>query len=225
MPSPARIQALLLDLDGTVADTHDLIHQCLDETARAHLGVGFPRALWARHVGIPLADLFSLVRPADAHSAPTVDVLVDSYRQRQERDEHRLRAFPGIASVLAVLRRRGVRLAIVTTKLHAVAQRHVAAIGLATGFDALVGFDDCLRAKPDAEPFRKALQALAVPPTAAAAVGDSPVDIHGARAAGATTIAALWGTADRGAVLAAHPDHVLDTPEQLLHLFTPEDGA
>lgn len=210
-----QIRGLLFDLDGTVADTHELIYQCLDAAARQHLGVAFPRSLWEEHVGIPLADLFALVSNGEA---VPVERLVQSYRMLQEGREHRLQAFPGMASLLAMLRDRQVRLAIVTTKLRAVASRHLAAIGLAQCFDAIVGFDDCVRAKPDAEPFRLALRALGVEPSAAAAVGDSPVDIHGARAAGILAVGALWGTVSRAALLAAKPDHTISSPSELLAL-------
>jgi HAD superfamily hydrolase (TIGR01509 family) len=217
-----RIRALLFDLDGTVADTHELIYQCLDETARDRVGVDFPRQLWEQHVGRPLAELFSLVSTSMRESAPPVESLIQSYRVRQQGYEHRLRAFPGMASVLAALRTREVRLAIVTTKMRNVAQRHLRAIGLADYFEAIVGFDDCQRAKPDGEPFLLALEALNIEPAAAAGVGDSPVDVHGAHAAGITAIAALWGTVSRAALLAAQPDHTVADPCDLLRLL---DGS
>ncbi len=31
-------KTLLLDLDGTVVDTHELIYQCYDQTMREHCG-------------------------------------------------------------------------------------------------------------------------------------------------------------------------------------------
>jgi HAD superfamily hydrolase (TIGR01509 family) len=212
------IRALLLDLDGTVADTHEIIYQCLNETAQEHLAADFPRGLWEQHVGTPLADLFALVRSPTASAFPSIEELISSYRSRQARHEDRLRAFPGMTSVLAELRARDVRLAIVTTKLQAIARRHLAAIGLLECFDAIVGFDDCVRAKPDAEPFHLALRALDVAPLAAAGVGDSPVDIHGARAAGVLAVGALWGTVSRSALLAAQPDHIANAPVDLLQL-------
>ena len=35
-----RFRAVLWDLDGTIADTHHLIHHCLDYTLNAHIGRG-----------------------------------------------------------------------------------------------------------------------------------------------------------------------------------------
>lgn len=218
MSAEGRIRAVLLDLDGTVADSHELIYCCLDETARELMGVEFPRRLWETHVGVPLADFFAMIGAGRA-AAPSVDALIDDYRARQQRYEDRLRPFPDIEPVLVGLRQRDVRLAIVTTKLRAVARRHLGAIGLAHYFDAVVGFDDCVRAKPDAEPFRCALQALEVDAAAAIGIGDSPVDVHGARAAGLTAIGALWGTVDRVALLAARPHHAIETPGELLGLL------
>ncbi|MBI3782345.1 MAG: HAD-IA family hydrolase [Deltaproteobacteria bacterium] len=216
MPAAA-IEALLLDLDGTVADTHGLIYGCLDQTAREILGVPFPRRVWEEHVGTPLADLFSLV--CTEPQASTIETLIQRYRAMQLELEHTIHAFPGVDKALVALRQRGLRLAIVTTKMHDVARRHIDAIGLADCFDAVVGFDDCKRPKPDPEPFLLAAEALGVEPAAAAGVGDSPVDVQGARAAGILSVAAMWGSVSRAAVLAAKPDHVINDPSDLLRLL------
>jgi phosphoglycolate phosphatase-like HAD superfamily hydrolase len=47
-------------------------------------------------------------------------------------------------------------------------------------------------------------------------VGDSEHDIHGARAAGMTTIGAYWGALSRNKLLAAKPDFVAERPEDSL---------
>ena len=217
MPFATEARALLFDLDGTVADTHELIFGCLDQTARQILGVPFPRWLWQDHVGAPLADLFSLV--CSTPQSQIIEELVHCYRQMQLSLEHTIRPFPGVGQTLDDLRQRGMRLAVVTTKMRDVAIRHLDAIGFARHFDAIVGFDDCIRPKPDAEPFLRAAQALGVAPAAAAGVGDSPVDVQGARAAGMVSIAAMWGTVSRDAVLATRPDHVVTRPSELLDLL------
>ena len=46
-----------------------------------------------------------------------------------------------------------------------------------------------------------------------------PADIGGARNAGAKSGAALWGSKAVDALIAARPDVVLDSPDELLALF------
>ncbi len=209
------MRAVLLDFDGTVVDSLELIYECLDATAREHLGTTFPRALWEEHVGRPLADTFALLGP-EAHGRS--EELIQSYRRRQEGCDDRICAFPGIVETLDELRRRGVRLAIVTTKMQQVARRHLASAGLTDHFEAVIGFDDCGAPKPHPEPFQTAMRVLGVSPTQCLGVGDTVLDIQAARAAGTVTAAALWSGVATAQLLAAAPDHVLRHPTELLPL-------
>ena len=218
MPLRPRVAAVLFDFDGTVADTHGLTHRCLDETAMQHLGVPFPLPLLEQHVGRPLADLFALLRDGRAQAATPIEVLVATYRAKQIDYEAQVAAYPGVAEALQALRERSVRLAIVTTKLRSVARRQLQRTGLAECFEVIVGFDDCAQSKPDPEPFQRALHLLGVTASAAVAVGDSPGDIHAARAAGVTAVAALWGCLNRAALLTTKPDRTLSHPAELREL-------
>jgi HAD superfamily hydrolase (TIGR01549 family) len=93
----------------------------------------------------------------------------------------------GADKALAVLRRRGFRLAIVSNvtheppqAIHAVLATH----GLDKRFDTVVLSTDVGRAKPRREPFRRALDSLGVAPGRTVHIGDSAVDFQGARGAG-----------------------------------------
>jgi len=215
-------RAVLLDFDGTVVDSLELIYQCLDATAQEHLGSPFPRILWEAHIGRPLAETFALLGPA-AHARS--EHLIQAYRRRQESCHDRICAFPGIVETLDALRRRGVRLAIVTTKMKAVARRHLAVVGLQHHFEAVIGFDDCAAPKPHPEPFETAMRALGVAPEDCLGVGDTALDIRAARAAGLVTAAALWSGVAIDQVLAAAPDHVLRHPGELLPLVGRDANA
>lgn len=209
---------LLLDFDGTVIDSVELIFECLDETARAQLGVPFPRTLWEEHIGKPLADTFALL--GEHASQRSAELIVD-YRRRQVACSDRVTAFPGMADALTELRRSGVRLAIVTTKLHRIAKEQLLLVGLADHFEVLIGVDDCERPKPDPQPFQLAMAALGVRPEECVAIGDTEHDIHGGRAAGALTAGALWSGVATDGLRAARPDLVLHHPQELLGLVRP----
>ena len=51
-------------------------------------------------------------------------------------------------------------------------------------------------------------------------IGDTAGDIKEGREAGATTIAATWGFHSKEKLEQASPDHIVDSPEQLLKLFS-----
>lgn len=208
-------RALLLDFDGTVIDSVEMIYRCLDETAQEELGTPFPRDLWEEHIGLPLIETFALLGPVAEQRA---EVLIAGYRRRQEQCIDQVQPFPGIPEALGEIDRSGVRLAIVTTKLRRIAVRQLERVGLRERFQVVIGFDDCRAAKPDPEPFQLAMRALQVEPGRCAGAGDTAHDIHGARAAGCLAAAALWSGVAVDGLLGARPDRSLRHPQELVEL-------
>jgi HAD superfamily hydrolase (TIGR01549 family) len=99
-------------------------------------------------------------------------------------------AYPHASEVLSGLRRRDVRLALVTNGASDLQRRKLALAGLDGYFDVVVASCDIGIGKPDPAIFVAALDALGVDPGDAVMVGnDRERDIEGAEAAG---IRALW---------------------------------
>jgi pyrophosphatase PpaX len=205
MPLPRRL-ALLFDLDGTLADSIELLLSSFRH-AFAQCGITPPAdAQWIAGIGTPLAaQMRSHVTDEDA-----VARLLAAYRAHQWAHQDRLlREFPAARDTLELLKARGHPTALVTSKSNELARRSLARLGMSGLMDVVVGFDSCERHKPDPEPVRLALRALARPPADAVFIGDSPHDIAAGNAAGVTTIAALWGPFSRSAIDDARPAHVL----------------
>jgi putative hydrolase of the HAD superfamily len=103
-----------------------------------------------------------------------------------------VRAVPGAAEALAAARRRGLVTALVCDTGFTpgrVVRRLLAEVGLAGGLDALAFSDEVGAPKPDPRIFRRALDALGVPPRDALHVGDlRRTDVAGARALGMRTV-------------------------------------
>lgn len=212
---------MLLDLDGTVVDTHELMFRCFSHSLQAHLKCEANRELWDEHSGLPLDRPFQAVceRLGEDRNRPTIADLIQTYRSHMiEIHDREMRSFPGLTETLCALRQRGIRLGIVTTKHRKTALRHLDFLGLTRLFEVIVAGDECTRLKPDPQPFLMALEAMSLSPDRVVGVGDSSHDVHGARAAGLLAAAACWGTTNRTALLGACPDRVLEQPEDLLLL-------
>lgn len=61
-------------------------------------------------------------------------------------------------------------------------------------------------------------------PEQAAYVGDAVVDIQAAQAAGMAAVAVSWGAARRDDLVAASPDHLVDTVAELQELLLTSAG-
>jgi pyrophosphatase PpaX len=207
-------RGVLFDLDGTLADTVELILCSYRHTMQTHLGAAPPDARWLSTMGTPLrAQLLEFAR-----DAAEAEAMLETYTvfQRGVHDEM-VRPFPGAGSVLAELRSRGVRLGVVTSKRNAVARRTMEVCGLWDAIDVVVGADDVARGKPDPEPVHRALGALRLArPEEVLFVGDSPFDLRAGRTAGTRTAAVGWGACARSVLEAERPDYFFEKLDDLL---------
>ena len=189
------IAAVLFDLDETLLDrTHSLVAFLADQHAHfADLLGDAPFEAWRdRFLALDARGHVhkSVVYPAIlaefGGDLDAVGVLLTDYQGNCCRHA---RGFPGMVETLAVLRGRGLKLAIVTNGETAFQTRHIDALGLDALVDAvLISETEGLR-KPEAALFRRAAERLRVRPENCLFVGDNPVaDILGAHAAGMKTV-------------------------------------
>ena len=149
--------------------------------------------------------------------------LVDSYaaeplrRRRRWRDVYtmipRLLPYEGIPLLLSEISRSGFVTGVVTSAPKSYAERVIGHWGWS--LDTIVGYHDTRAHKPNPEPIIKALSLLHLRGDEAVYVGDDPKDVLAARAAGVGSIAALWGSLDRAALVASKPDYVTSTVQDL----------
>lgn len=127
--------------------------------------------------------------------------------------------FPGCEAALDELVRRGVRIAICTNKLEALARRFVTAIGWESRFSVIIGGDTVGVSKPDPKPLFETIARAGG--GRAAFVGDSITDTTTARAANIPCVALTFGFHDRppeqlGAdLLIDHFDQLIPALERL----------
>jgi pyrophosphatase PpaX len=205
MPRPL---AVLLDLDGTLVDTLDLLMGAARHAFRERRDRAPTDAEWRAGIGTPLARQLAPYARDDAELA----ALVAGYRSWQHEHHDRLtQLYPGVRETIELLHGRGHPLAVVTSKSNAIANRTLGHVALDARMAIVVGTDSSTRHKPDPEPVRVALAHLGSAPHEARFVGDSPHDVQAGRAAGVTTVAASWGFFSRAALEAAGPDHYVAT--------------
>jgi pyrophosphatase PpaX len=201
-------KAVLFDLDGTLADTIELILSSFRHTMRTHLGEVPPDERFLEIIGIPLpTQLRGFAR--DEGEAELMRLTYVAY-QREVHDEM-VAPFPNAALVLSDLRRSGTRLAVVTSNDTRVARRTLEVCGLWGSVDAVVCADEVAEPKPHPESVHKALELLGLGGRVEETlfVGDSPFDLRAGRAAGTHTAAAVWGAFSRDALAVEKPNFYL----------------
>jgi len=180
-----RLKAILFDLDGTLvdsaADLRDALNALLAEEGLAPLDLQAVKDM----VGDGVARLVERGLTARGAGLDRLPARVARFMELYEPNAARLtRPYPQVAETLESIRKRGLRLAVVTNKPHAATMRILEALDLAGFFDAVVGGDTLSRRKPDPAPLRHAMRALDAAPAATLMVGDNHHDVAAARAAG-----------------------------------------
>jgi pyrophosphatase PpaX len=216
--TPARAwKGVFFDLDGTLADTVELILMSYRHTMRTHLGETLPDARWLATMGTPLREQLTEFARDPAEAA----AMMATYTQYQRGvHDQMVKPFPGAGEVLAELRRRGSKLAVVTSKRADVARRTLEVCGLTHAIDLVVAAEDVRRGKPDPESVMLALTRLGLESDAPDVlfVGDAPFDLRAGRAAGTRTAAVPWGAFGRSVLAAEAPDYMLEKLSDVLEL-------
>lgn len=208
-------RVVLFDLDGTLIDSVPLILSSMKHAFEGHPNAP-PEREWVALIGTPLD---AMIRRWAGDEAD-VERVKERYKEHQwANHDAMVQAFPGVPALLDSLSARGVRMAVVTSKLEPSARRSLDFLGLSRHFELVVGLEATEKHKPDPAPVRYAVERLGARPDEAAFVGDSPHDVLAGNAAGVATVAALWGPFGREELARARPRAWAERPEDVLWIL------
>lgn len=200
----AAVRGLLFDLDGTIIDTIELILASARHASERVLGKALPDEVLRHNIGVPLRAQMGEYAPGD------VEALLAAYREHNDRvHDDLIDEYPGTEEALAQLASMGYPMGVVTSKSRPVAERGVRHFDLGRYFEFVVGFEDTEAHKPGPDPVLEGARRLGMSARNCMYVGDSPHDIESGKAAGAVTVAALWGPFPER-VLEPRPDFAIE---------------
>lgn len=196
------LDAVLFDNDGTLVDTHDLLLESFRHATRTVLGTVLPDDQLMAKVGQPLStQMWDFTSDPETH-----DELLRVYRERNERlHDDAISLFPGTVEALERMADAGLRLGVVTSKMHPLCAHGLDVLGIAPYFEVLIGANDCDKHKPDPAPVVLACENMGIKPDRVAYVGDSPFDMQAGNGAGCVTAAVLWGMFSEERLRAENP--------------------
>jgi phosphoglycolate phosphatase len=210
------IEAVLFDLDGTLADTApDLartVNLMLESRGLAPVALEKVRPYVSQGARGMIMSAFSI--GADHPDFPAMRTqFLDIYAGNLCVDS---RLFPGMESLLAHLERESIAWGVVTNKLERLARPVIEGLGLGKRAAIVVGGDTCARAKPFPDPLVFAASSMGIAPHNVLYVGDDERDVQAARAAGMPVVVAGYGYLGNGAPPALWgADAILASPADL----------
>lgn len=210
-------QAVLFDLDGTLADTAGDLAGALNRLRAQQ--------------GLPPQPL-ELLRPwASAGARGLLAAGMDIHPDHPDYESYRLgfldaymgclaettSLFDGMEAVLQDIEARGLKWGVVTNKPHRFTVPVMAGLGLQTRAGVIISGDTTAHAKPHPLPLLTACEQLGVDPAATLYVGDDLRDIQAAKAAHMPSAAAAWGYLGHGTDIRVwEAEVIVPTPTDLI---------
>ncbi|MDR1174422.1 MAG: HAD family hydrolase [Treponema sp.] len=206
----------IFDLDGTLADTIADIAASMNRALELH---GFPRRPPEMYPGIVGYGIKKLAFDALPEETVTEEiaaaVAADAARFYAEKPLVHTRAYPGIPELIAELRGKKFKTAVISNKPDPVARIVVHGLFPAGSFDLVQGERQDMARKPDPAAVWEILVQLDKTPRDTIFVGDSEVDMETARNAACFPLGVSWGFRPVSVLKEAGAALIVDSPGEI----------
>src|ERR1035437_157813 len=210
-------QAVLFDLDGTLADTAPDLARALNRVRAVHHLAPVPVEITRPYASSGARGLLKIgfgLDPGDERYEALRLQFLEFYAAGICVDT---RLFDGMAELLNRLDQDRLPWGVVTNKAERFTLPLLQGLRLGERAACVVGGDTAARPKPHPDPLLHAAAALQLPPSACLYVGDDLRDVQAARAAGMPVIAAKYGyLGDGGSIESWQADAIIDHPREVL---------
>lgn len=212
------LKAVLFDLDGTLIDSRKDIAAAANVSRRLFGLAPLPEDTIGSYVGNGI--MYLLVKSIESGDPDRLKeahrIFKDYYR------DHAVDAtvvFPGAFELLEMLKKKNVKMGVVSNKPQEFTDLILKKLGLWDYFEVSFGPEATVNKKPHPEPLLTALEKLGSTPSEAVMIGDSTVDIEAARAAKMLVGVLTHGYGTRDILAAADPDWMVDSLTEFIHIL------
>jgi phosphoglycolate phosphatase len=218
MSRTLQFKTIIFDLDGTLVNTLADIAVSMNRALEAQ---GFPTLPLEAYRGIVGWGIRRLAQSAlplpEQENHRLIDtVAMDATAFYAEQPLVHSKPYAGIPELLAELRRRKLKIAVLTNKPDTVARLVLDGLFPIGAFHAIHGDMPNAPRKPDPTSVWELLVELDSTPRNTILVGDSEIDLETAHASGCHAVAVSWGFRSRETLENASAEHIIDTPMELL---------
>ncbi len=208
-----KIKAVLFDLDGTLLNTLPDLYNITNTTLRE---LGCPERSMEevrQFVGNGAKLLIKRALPENVeYTDEIMDRMMANYLKYQNQ---RAEVYAGIPELLAELKKRGIRSAIVSNKPDPAAVE-VWKQFFGDTIDFAIGTRENMHIKPHPDQANEAMRVLGVTSADCVYVGDSDTDIATGTNAGMETLSVTWGFRGEEFLKAHGAAHIVDRAEEIL---------
>lgn len=218
--------AIIFDLDGTLIDSLEDIADSMNRILeRAGLPI-HPLADYRYFIGDGIDMLTQRALPDERRSAPEVARFVAGMKAEYRRHlTVKSRPYPKIPQLISGCRAAGLKTAVLSNRPHDPTVEMVDRLLAESTFEQVWGAKPEMPKKPDPAGAIEMARTLGVVPERCIYLGDMPVDMQTAAAAGMYAAGALWGFRFAEELLAAGAQALFRSPADLLSWMAPPGHA
>lgn len=210
----------IFDLDGTLINSiPDLGNACNYALEQ----MGFPthsHTSYRSMVGNGTSKLIERALPEDARRQRVIEAMRQKFVEYY--DDHlweETTVYPGIREMLEMLTRRGISLAVASNKYQSATERIIKHFFSELPWAVIMGSRNDVPLKPDPSIVFGILLEHPTPKSEVIYIGDSGIDMETAYRACVNSIGVTWGFRTRSELLAAHADHIVKEPVEILEVI------
>lgn len=209
------IKNIILDFDGTLADTSTVIIKTMQATIKELNLPARSDEECAATIGLRLIEIPAVLFPECGNIG---GLYAETYRRLFNifNTDGAVILYPHVADTLKQLKKRGINLTIASSRSRASLIQYAESLGLSSLISYILGADDVKEGKPNPEPVNKILDIFHLKAEETLVVGDTSFDIQMGKNAGTMTCGVSYGNGSRESLRDA--DWVIDDFGELLKL-------
>lgn len=218
MPTSAKRQGVIFDLDGTLLNTLEDLANTMNHVLARRGWPEHPHAAYRHFVGNGVGVLVQRAMPEEHRSEALIDRVAQEMRSEYaKRWAEKTRLYEGVQELLQTLESLGIPMAILSNKPDDATREMVDHFFPTKPFRTVAGAKPEKPRKPDPTTALEIAAYLERDPRDILFLGDSDTDMLTAGSAAMVPLGAGWGFRGRTELLASGARKVLDKPLELLN--------
>lgn len=216
------MKLLILDFDGTIADTKSSIVNTIQATGK-ELGYGIAKEKDIQEkIGLPLKDTFSSVLKVPDSE---IDNAIHLYRRKyQDICMESVTLFPNVKSTIEYLSKKGIVITVASSKGKEALHLLLDHLKVSPFISCIYGEQDVKNKKPAPDMAQLILEQEKCEPEEALVVGDTVFDLQMGRSAGCHTCGVTYGNNSYEELKAQNPTYIINDFGELKSIFLAAEG-
>ncbi len=212
-----KYDAVLLDFDGTIADTGEGIYDSVRYAVKAMGFDPLPEEVVHTFIGPPVFSSFKrALNLSDEDSAKAVEKYRESYMHG---GIYRLSFYDGMEKLLNDIKKSGIKLAVASSKPENFIIEILKYLKISDLFDFISAPESDRAPESKTALVERAVKVLNVDKSKTVMIGDRYFDIEGAKEAKVSSIGVTFGFGDRAELIKSGADFIADSTEDIRRII------